>query len=63
MEDSILMKGVEVGKNARIRKAIIDEEITVPPDYRIGYDLKEDSKRFSVTESGIVVVPQASILD
>ena len=63
VEDSILMKGVKVGRNARIRRAIIDEEITVPPDYRIGYDLGEDSKRFSVTESGIVVIPQASILD
>jgi glucose-1-phosphate adenylyltransferase len=63
VEDSILMKGVKVGRNARIRRAVIDEEIIVPPDYRIGYDLKEDSKRFSVTESGIVVIPQASILD
>jgi glucose-1-phosphate adenylyltransferase len=63
VEDSILMRGVKVEKNARIRRAIIDEGITVPPHYHIGYDLNEDSKRFSVTESGIVVIPQASILD
>jgi glucose-1-phosphate adenylyltransferase len=63
VEDSILMKGVKVGKNASIRKAIIDEDITIPPGYRIGYDLDEDSKKFSVTESGIVVIPHASILD
>jgi len=63
VEDSILMKGVKVGKNVRIRRAIIDEEVVVPPGYRIGSDPEEDSKRFSVTESGIVVIPQASILD
>lgn len=63
VEGSILMKAVKVGKNARIRRAIIDEEVTVPPDYQIGYDLEEDSRKFTVTESGFVVIPQASILD
>jgi glucose-1-phosphate adenylyltransferase len=63
LEDSILMKGVKVGHHARIRKAIIDEEIVIPPYYTIGYNLEEDSKKFTVTESGIVVVPQGSILD
>ncbi len=63
LEDSILMKGVKVGHHARIRKAIIDEETVIPPYYTIGYDLEEDSKKFTVTESGIVVIPQGSILD
>jgi glucose-1-phosphate adenylyltransferase len=63
VEDSILMKGVKVGANARIRKAIIDEDIMIPSGYHIGYDFDDDSKKFSVTDSGIVVIPHGSILD
>ncbi len=57
------MKGVTVGHHARIRKAIIDEGVTIPPHYMIGYNLDEDRKKFTVTESGIVVVPQGFIVD
>ena len=28
----------------------------------IGYNLKEDKKRFTVTESGIVVIPKGMVL-
>lgn len=63
VDDSILLKGVTIGSNVRIRRAIIDEDVTVPDDYTIGYDLEEDEKRFTVTKSGIVVIPQGSIID
>lgn len=63
VEDSILMRGVTVGHHARIRKAIIDEGVTIPPHYTIGYNVEEDCKKFSVTESGIIVVPQGFIFD
>ena len=63
MEDSILMKGVRVGRHAKIRRAVIDEEINIPPYYRIGYDPEEDRKKFTVTEEGIVFIPQGFILD
>jgi glucose-1-phosphate adenylyltransferase len=63
VENSILMKGVTVGHHARIRKAIIDEGVTIPPHYTIGYNLEEDRKKFTVSESGIVVVPQGFIVD
>ncbi|MGQ9509312.1 MAG: glucose-1-phosphate adenylyltransferase [Thermodesulfobacteriota bacterium] len=58
VEDSILFEGVEIGRHAKIRKTIIDKEVNIPPGMRIGYDLVEDAKRFTVTPSGIVVVPK-----
>ena len=58
MQDSILFDRVEVGRNARIRKAIIDKDVKIPPGFLIGYDLKQDAERFTVTDSGIVVVPK-----
>lgn len=54
--DSILMEGVDVGRYAKIKRAIIDKEVNIPQGMVIGYDLKEDKKRFFVTDSGIVVV-------
>ena len=59
VEDSILYSGVRVGRNAKIRKTIIDKHVSVPDDEIIGYDIKTDRKRFTVTEKGIVIVPKA----
>ena len=58
VEDSILLEGVDVGRHAKIRRTIIDKEVRIPQGMTIGYDLDEDSKRFTVTPSGIVVVPK-----
>ncbi|NWG01653.1 MAG: glucose-1-phosphate adenylyltransferase [Syntrophaceae bacterium] len=58
IEDSILFEGVDVGRNAKIRRTIIDKEVQIPPGMEIGYHLNEDAKRFTVTTSGIVVVPK-----
>jgi glucose-1-phosphate adenylyltransferase len=58
VEDSILLEGVEVGRHTRIRRAIIDKEVQIPSGTEIGYNLEEDAKRFTVTGSGIVVVPK-----
>ncbi len=54
--DSIIMEGVRIGRNVRIRKAIIDKSVKIPNNMNIGYNREEDSKHFTVTDSGIVVV-------
>lgn len=56
--DSVLLEGVNVGRNARIRRAIVDKDVDIPSGIEIGYNLDEDRKRCTVTESGIVVVPK-----
>jgi len=63
VQDSILMEGVNVGRHAKIRKAIIDKNVEIPPNETIGYDLEKDKKRFFVSDSGIVVVPKKSIIE
>ncbi|MCC7012554.1 MAG: glucose-1-phosphate adenylyltransferase [Planctomycetes bacterium] len=57
VEDSILFGGVVVGKSAKVKRAILDKWVKVPDGYEIGYDREKDSKLFTVTESGITVVP------
>lgn len=56
VEDSIVFDNCDIGRRARIRRAILDKNVHVPPDARIGYDLEEDRRRYHVTETGIVVV-------
>ncbi len=60
--ESVLLDGVDVGRRARIRRAIIDKEVKIPKGAEIGYDLEEDAKRFTVTEGGIVVVARGTVL-
>jgi glucose-1-phosphate adenylyltransferase len=58
IEDSILLEGVDVGRNAKIKRTIVDKEVQIPPGMEIGYHLDEDARRFTVNASGIVVVPK-----
>lgn len=64
VEDCIIMDRCDIGRRARIRRAIIDKNVRILPDTQIGYDLEEDSKKYHVTESGIVVVSgEPSVVD
>jgi len=59
VEDSILFENVTIGRHVKIRKAIIDKNVVIPDGSTIGYDLEADRKHgYTVTESGIVVVPR-----
>jgi glucose-1-phosphate adenylyltransferase len=58
--DSILMESVHVGRHAKIKRAIIDKDVSIPPGMVIGFNLEEDKKRFFVSESGIVVVAKGT---
>ena len=51
------MERSRIGAGALVRRAIIDQDNDVPPRERIGFDLAQDRQRFTVTDSGIVVVP------
>ncbi len=56
VEDSVLFDNCDIGRRARVRRAILDKNVQVPEDAVIGYDLEHDRQRYHVTESGIVVV-------
>ncbi|HTW66393.1 MAG TPA: glucose-1-phosphate adenylyltransferase [Bryobacteraceae bacterium] len=56
VEDSIIFDNCDIGRRARVRRAILDKNVRVPPDTTIGYDLNSDRQLYHVTDSGIVVV-------
>lgn len=63
VEESILMTGVDVARRAMVRRAVVDKGVRIPPDFRIGYDAEEDRSRFTVTDSGLVVVPKGAVIE
>jgi glucose-1-phosphate adenylyltransferase len=57
VEDSILFQGVDIGRHARIRRAIIDKDVSIPAEMEIGYDLELDRRRgFTISPNGVVVI-------
>ncbi len=56
VEDSVLMHGVTVGEGAVVRRAILDKGAVVSEGGRLGDDLEADRARFTVSESGVVVL-------
>ncbi len=56
VDESVILDGVEIGRHCKIKKAIIDKDNVIPQHTEIGYNPKEDRKRFTITERGIVVV-------
>ena len=50
VEESILIDGVDVGRHARVRRAIIDKGVHIPPGAEIGFDPEADARRFTVSD-------------
>jgi glucose-1-phosphate adenylyltransferase len=63
VEDSILMHGVDVGRKAVVRRAIVDKEVRIGPGAQIGVDPEADRERFKVSAGGIVVIPKGEVVD
>jgi glucose-1-phosphate adenylyltransferase len=62
VENSILFSAVDVGRHSRIRRAIIDKDVKIPPGTTIGFDLENDRRRgFTITEQGVVVIAKAEL--
>ena len=57
IKDSVILPEVDIGRRARIDKAIIDRGCTIEEDDQIGVDHDADRKRgFRVTDKGVVLV-------
>jgi glucose-1-phosphate adenylyltransferase len=63
IEASVLMDNVRIGRNVRIRRAILDKNIVVPDGVRIGLDPDQDRARgFTVSAQGITVLGKGQVV-
>jgi glucose-1-phosphate adenylyltransferase len=60
VEDAIVMHGVEVGRRAVVRRAIVDKNVRIAPGAEIGVDPVADRERFTISAGGVVVIPKGA---
>lgn len=60
LDECIVLRGARIGKNCRLRRAIVDKWNVIPDGTSIGYDPVADKKLYHVSETGITVVPRAA---
>ncbi|MBZ5657973.1 MAG: glucose-1-phosphate adenylyltransferase [Acidobacteriia bacterium] len=57
VEGCVIMDNCDIGRRAKLRRAILDKNVRIPEDTQVGYDLDADRARgWHVTDSGIVVI-------
>ena len=56
----MLLDGVQVGRRARVRRAILDGGVSVPAEETVGFDSGRDAERFLVTPGRVAVVSRAA---
>ena len=56
VEDSVILPDVEIGRNCKIKRTIIDRGCKIPDDMEIGIDPDKDRDQFFVSPGGVVLV-------
>jgi len=56
VQDSVVLPDVEIRRNCRLTRCVIDKGTVIPEGTVIGENRDEDAKRFYVSEKGIVLV-------
>ncbi len=63
IENSVILPNCDIGRHARVNRAIIAQNTSIPPGLVIGEDPELDAKRFYRSEGGIILVTAAMIED
>ena len=56
IEDSVILPNVDIGRNVRFKRVVVDKNCVIPEGLTVGLDREEDRKRFYVTDKGITLI-------
>jgi glucose-1-phosphate adenylyltransferase len=58
LEECVVLPEVDVGRNVRLRRVVVDRGVRIPNGLVVGEDPEADARRFRRTENGIVLLTQ-----
>lgn len=61
VEDSVVLPNVDIGRHARLKKCVVDQNCVVPAGLVVGEEPELDAKRFYRTDKGITVITQSML--
>ena len=61
VEESVILPWCDIGRNARLKKVVLDRGVKIPPGLVVGEDPVLDAKRFRRTEKGVCLITQPMI--
>lgn len=56
IEDSVILPNVDIARNVRLKRVVVDKNCVIPAGLTAGFDAAEDRKRFHVTAKGITLI-------
>ncbi|HEY6086668.1 MAG TPA: glucose-1-phosphate adenylyltransferase, partial [Burkholderiaceae bacterium] len=59
--EAVILPYVQVGRNVRLKKVVIDRGCVVPEGLVVGEDPAADAARFERTEGGVVLITRAML--
>ncbi|MGQ7793881.1 glucose-1-phosphate adenylyltransferase [Faunimonas sp. B44] len=61
VQDTVILPYADIGRSARLTKAVIDRGVRIPEGLVVGEDPEHDAARFRRTERGVCLITQAMI--
>ena len=61
IEEAVVLPYVEVGRNVRLKKVVVDRGVHIPDGLVVGEDPVADAKRFRRTDEGVCLITQFMI--
>ena len=61
MEEAVVLPYADVGRNARLKKVVVDRGVVIPDGLVVGEDPEWDAKRFRRSENGVCLITQEMI--
>ncbi len=58
VHETVVLPYAQIGRGARLRKAVIDSGVIIPDGLVVGEDPELDAKRFRRTENGVTLITQ-----
>jgi glucose-1-phosphate adenylyltransferase len=58
VHEAVIMPYVDIGRNVRLAKVVVDRGVVIPEGLVVGEDPVEDARRFRRTEEGVTLITQ-----